>query len=46
MVTRSIGRAEKFTVVLFGAEDCDFHSLISAIRLAITIEVKLGSDCE
>jgi hypothetical protein len=38
MVSRTIRRVEKFTVVLFGAEDCDFHSLISAIRFAITRE--------
>ena len=38
MVTRSIRRVEKFAVVFFCTEDCDFHRLISAIRLAITRE--------
>jgi hypothetical protein len=33
MVTRSIRCAEKFAVVFFCAEDCDFHRLISAFAL-------------
>jgi len=46
LVTRSIHRAEKFTVVFFRAEDCDLHRLLSAIRLVITRKVKLGSNCD
>ena len=39
-------RAEKFAIVFFYAEDCDIHRSISAIGLATTTEVKLGSNCE
>jgi hypothetical protein len=45
-VERVICRVEKFAVVFFYAEDCDIHGSIPAIRIAISIEVKLGSDCE
>src|ERR1043166_2519178 len=38
-MTRSIRRTEKFTVVFFCAEDCDFHKLISA-------ELLLRANCE
>src|SRR5437879_4021706 len=38
-MTRSIRRTEKFAVVFFCAEDCDFHKLISA-------ELLLRADCE
>src|SRR5215467_2618025 len=40
LVTRSIRRVEKFPVVFFCAEDRDIHRSISAIRLAITTELK------
>src|SRR6266446_10239288 len=45
-VERAICRVKKFAIVFFYAEDCDVHRLISAIGLATTTEVKLGSNCE
>ena len=45
-VKRAICRVKKFAVVFFCTEDCDVHRLISAIGLATTTEVKLGSNCE
>src|SRR5262249_28228629 len=46
LVTRSIRRVEKFTVVFFCAEDRDIHRSISAIRLAITTELKADNNCD
>jgi hypothetical protein len=45
-VERAICRIKKFAVVFFCAEDRDIHRSISAIGLATTTEVKLGSNCE
>src|SRR5215831_17511859 len=46
LVTRSIRRVEKFTVVFFRAEDRDIHRSISAIRLPITTELKPDDNCD
>jgi len=40
-MARAIRRVEKFAIVFFYTEDCDIYRSISAIGLAITIEVKL-----